>query len=173
MKSHLSAVHTGLETPYTPALPPPRLPNVNGSFLEEIKKKAGENEGDGATGKQLGRACFIGLSGESSHQTQLKPSLGLIPESFLRFTPDPSAGGTSDFGSGQSTNSPAPEGSFISPPTTKLCFRAFSWLHVCFPNSSKSSKDTDTHVRFLISKDYSLFTLSDNCAQKKETDYIL
>lgn len=104
MKSHLSAVHTGLETPYTPAVPllcPHPVcftPNVNGSFLEEIKKM-GEKEG--ATARW---ACLTGLS-----------VAGRAPASFPSFTLDPSAVGRSDIHSGQITNSPSPEATFISP----------------------------------------------------------
>lgn len=60
MKSHLSAVHTGLETPYTPASPllgPHPVyftSNVNGSFLEE--KKMGEKRGSNWMHVLLGSA---------------------------------------------------------------------------------------------------------------------
>lgn len=102
MKSHLSAVHTGLETPYTPAVPlfsppphaPPCLyftPNVNGSFLEEKKKrkrKTGEREGYRETRKQLhdGRVLLgLGVQSEQQFQqkSQLKPRLSFIPSFTL------------------------------------------------------------------------------------------
>lgn len=82
MKSHLSAVHTGLETSYTPAVPlfrppptPPCLyftPNVNGSFLDKKKKgkeKRKEKGIQGETRKQLqeGRV-LLGLGVQSEQQ---------------------------------------------------------------------------------------------------------
>lgn len=84
MKSHLSAVHTGLETPYTPAVPllcPHPLcfrQKLNGSLFSEEIKKNGEKKRE--TGKQLpaGLSFAVGGAGGADHQTQLKPSFRLV-----------------------------------------------------------------------------------------------
>lgn len=77
MKSHLSAVHTGLETPYTPAVPlfsPPPTPHP-ASILHRMsmapfwrkkkkKKKNGRKRGIQRNKEATARwACFIGFGG--------------------------------------------------------------------------------------------------------------
>lgn len=138
MKSHLSAVHTGLETPYTPAVPllcphPVCFTlNVNGSFLEEIKKWEEKRE----TAEQ-GSNCMLGMFYWAEQCSQSRTS-------------DPAEAKLQSHPRWRSAlhhhQKPV-----LLPPKTKLWFWIFMLLRVCFPSSSKSSKDTDTHVRFLIS----------------------
>lgn len=73
-------------------------------------------EKEGATARW---ACLTGLSGA-----------GRAPASFPSFTPDPSAVGRSDIHSGQITNSPSPEATFLSPQNKDviLGFRAVACL---------------------------------------------
>lgn len=100
VKSHLSAVHTGLETPYTPAVPlfspHPTLPLFYTEcqwllFGEKKRKerKRGIQRNKEATARW---ACFIGFGGPvrtavtAGHESQLKPRLSFIPVWFLRST---------------------------------------------------------------------------------------
>lgn len=158
MKSHLSAVHTGLETPYTPASPllgPHPVyftPNVNGSFLEE--KKMGEKRG-----KQLD-ACFIGFSGAvrtavgAGHQPQLKPRLSFIPVSLPRFPGITDAVGKSDDHSCLSNHSPPPKAIFITP-NNKVVGSLFEdplggFVHLCFSSiAPKTQRHRHAHEKQL------------------------
>lgn len=98
MKSHLSAVHTGLETSYTPAVPlfrpppPPCLyftPNVNGSFLDKKKERERKKKRKGDTGRNKEAtargACFTGSGGTvraavtAGRESQPKPRLSFSP----------------------------------------------------------------------------------------------
>lgn len=98
MKSHLSAVHTGLETPYTPAVPlfsPPPHPAaiLHRMSMVPFWKKKGEREGiERNKEATAGWACFIGFGGTvrtavtAVHESQLKPRLSFFPFWFLGFT---------------------------------------------------------------------------------------
>lgn len=94
MKSHLSAVHTGLETPYTPAVPlfspHPTLPlfytECQWLLFGEKKKKKGEREGFRETRKQLhnGRV-LLGLGVQS--EQQLQQAIRVTAEAKVEFHP--------------------------------------------------------------------------------------